>query len=193
MRLIGLTVKEDDDPGFINLVQRLIHGVVSTKKPNAYCVVRIDNWFSERWLNFSGKTLGALGVHKRPNTTFPPIVPSRVRSYTLFKWFSEKDDYRNVEKFHSVHKWQQSGTNLQNFVINAFPDAAFFWFSGNSKENQRGSLMGYVSSSGECWTWFLEFQMKGEWKQTKRASITPEQVAFFLSKCLGHAKGPCPT
>lgn len=192
MRLIGLTVNEDDDPSFINLVQRIIHGVVSTKKPKDYCVVRIDNWFGQRWLNFSGKMLGALGVRKTPNTTFPPFVPSRVRSYTLFAWAPEKDDYTNVEEPHAVHKWQPSSANLQNFVGKTFPDACFFWFSGNTKENHRGSLMGYVSSDGECWTWYLEFQRQGEWKQSKRANITPEQIDFFLSKCLGHTKGPCP-
>jgi len=192
MRLIGLTLNEDDDPEFMTLVQRLIHGVISTSKPKDYCVVRIDNWFGERWLNFSGKTLGALGVHKKPNTTFPPFVPSRIRSCTLFTWNSKKEDYANVEEFHSVHKWQRSGTNLQNFVDNTFPDACFFWFSGNTKENHRGSLMGYVSSKGECWTWYLEFQRKGNWKRSKASNITSDQIDFFLSKCLGHTKGPCP-
>ena len=65
MRLIGLTVKEDDDAEFVVLVQRLIHGVVATSKSKDYCVVRIDNWFGERWLNFSGKTLGALGCPQK--------------------------------------------------------------------------------------------------------------------------------
>jgi len=193
MRLIGLTVDEDDDPGFIELVQRLIHGVVSTERPKDYCVVRIDNWFGERWLNFSGKALGALSVHKPPKRTFPPFVPSRIRSYTLFTWSPENDDYANVDEFHSVHKWQPSGANLQNFVSNTYPDASFFWFSGNTKENHRGSLMGYVSSKGNCWTWYLEFQQEGGWKQSKRVAITPEQVDYFLSKCLGHTTGPCPT
>src|SRR5437773_9450264 len=45
MRLIGLTTNEDDDAAIISVVQRLIHGVVSTRKPKDYCVVRIDNWF----------------------------------------------------------------------------------------------------------------------------------------------------
>src|SRR5204862_2461526 len=103
MRLIGLTINEDDDPIFINLTQRLIHGIVSTRRPKEYCVVRIDNWFGERWLNFSGKTLGALSVHKRTKVTFPPFVPSRVRSYTLFSLDAENDDYLTVEEFHPVH------------------------------------------------------------------------------------------
>jgi hypothetical protein len=175
------------------LVQRLIHGVILTSKPKDYCVVRIDNWFGERWLNFSGKTLGALGVHKKPNTTFPPFVPSRIRSCTLFTWNSKMADYANVEEFHSVHKWQHSGANLQNFVGNTYPDACFFWFSGNTKENHRGSLMGYVSSKGECWTWYLEFQRKGNWRRSKATNITPEQIDFFLSKCLGHTRGACPS
>ncbi len=193
MRLIGLTTNKDDDADFISLTQRLIHGIVSTRRLDDYCVVRIDNWFGDRWLNFSGKTLGALGVHKPTRVTFPPLVPSRVRSYTLSRFDATEDDYCAVEEGQPVHKWQSSGTNLQNFVESAFPESSFFWFSGNSGANRRGSVMGYVSGNGECWTWYLEFRKDTEWKQSKGINIAPDEVRFYLDKCLGHSKGPCPT
>ena len=192
MRLIGLTTNDDDDPGFIKLVQRIIHGVVSTEKPRDYCVVRIDNWFGERWLNFSGKLFGALGVRKTP-TTFPPFVPNRIRSFTLFTWDPEQDDYRQIEETHPVHKWQHSGTNLQNFVSKSFPDAAFFWFSGHTKQTHQGSLMTYVASNNECWTWYVGYKRNGDWKQAKLVNIAPAEIGYFLNKCLGHTKGTCPT
>jgi hypothetical protein len=37
-------------------------------------VVKIDNWFGKRWLGFSGKALGALGVRKK-KLTLPPFHP----------------------------------------------------------------------------------------------------------------------
>ena len=192
MKLIGLSVNDDDDPVFIRLAQRLIHGVVATHKPAAYCVVRIDNWFGERWLNFSGKILGALGVRKAIKPTFPPFVPNRIKSYALFNWNAKQDDYEDVEEPCQVHKWQRSEANLYNYVGNNYPNAAFFWFSSSSKLNGRGSFMSYVSNGGECWTWYLEFQKKDEWKQSKRANISADEVDFLLGKCLGHEKGPCP-
>ena len=193
MRLIGLTTQEDDDPEFITLTQRLIHGIVLERQPREYCVVRIDNWFGARWLNFSGKTLGMLGVHKRDRVTFPPFILSRVRSYTFFTWSETNDDYVGVEKPQFVHKWQNSGANLHNFVDNSFPEGSFFWFSGNTRENRRGSVMGYVSGNDTCWTWYLEFRKETDWNLSKGKNISPEEVRFFLKRCPGHPPTPCPT
>jgi len=192
MRLIGLSTNEDDDADFISLVQRLIHGVVSMRRPKDYCVVRIDNWFGHRWLNFSGKTLGALGLHKRDPVTFPPFVPSRVRSYTLFRLDEEENDYMSIDDRRPVHRWQNSGENLHNFVKHSFPDSSFFWFSSNTKANRRGSLMGYVVGDGEFWTWYLELCKEIDWRQSKAINITAQEIGFYLEQCLGHSKGPCP-
>jgi hypothetical protein len=203
MRLIGLSVKEDDDRQFISLAQKLIHGVVQTRMPKDYCVVRVDNWFGDRWLNFTGKILGQLGVRKLGRITFPPFVPSRLGSYTLFTWNQEKDEYVSVENFRVVHKWQRSAENFQNFVDRKYPDSAFFWFSGNTKVNSRGSVMGYVAGSypdqgitrtaeqrgrrarteQPFWTWYLEFKKEAGWKHSKAINITPEQVQFYVEKC----------
>src|SRR5207302_950625 len=96
MRLIGLRARGNDDQQFVTLVQRLIHGVVQSRMPKDYCVVRVENWFGDRWLNFSGKMLGVLSVRKN-RTTFPPFVPSRLGSYTLFTWNEDDNKYDDVE------------------------------------------------------------------------------------------------
>jgi hypothetical protein len=192
MRLIGLSVNEDDDADFIALTQRLIHGVVMARRPRVYCVVRVDNWFGGRWLNFSGKMLGALGVRKTHRVTFPPFVPNRIRSYSLFKLDEDGNDYSAVEKRHPVHRSQTAGDNLHNFVEKSFPDCSFFWFSSNTKANGCGSIMGYIVGKGTQSTWYLEFRKEGSWKRSKAVNITEREIASYLNTCGGHFKGPCP-
>src|SRR6266566_10163110 len=116
------------------------------RRPKDYCVVRIDNWFGHCWLNFSGKTLGALGVHKRDPVTFPPFVPSRVRSYTLFRLDEEENDYVSIDDRRPVHRWQNSGENLHNFVKHSFPHSSFFLvqqqYEGKSAREPHGICCG---------------------------------------------------
>ena len=59
----------------------------------------------------------------------------------------------------------------------------------NTKANRRGSLMGYVAGDGEFWTWYLELRKETDWKQSKAINITPQQIGFYLDRCLGHSKG----
>jgi hypothetical protein len=196
MRPLRFKPWENEDEQFVSLVRNLINGVVLTTRPKVYCVVRVDNWFGDRWLNFTGKILGQLGVRKHGRTTFPPFVPSRLRNYAMFEWSDEKNDYVDVENPPLVHKWQRSMQNFQNFVDRAYPDSAFFWFSGNTKANSRGSVMGYVTkydpdeersrlwrAQGPTWAWYLEFSKDAGWKHSKAINITPEQVQFYLNKC----------
>src|SRR5262249_55901674 len=121
--------------------------IVQSRRPKVYCIVRVDNWFGDRWLNFSGKILGQLSYHKLSRITFPPFVPNRLRNYAMCEWSDEKNDYVELEDPPMVHKWQKSTENFQNFVDSAYPDSAFFWFSGNTKLNSRGSVMGYVAGA----------------------------------------------
>src|SRR5262245_49609679 len=75
-----------DDPKFVAWVERVIAGVESRFETDQSYVVKIDNWFGQRWLGFSGKAVGALRVCQR-RLTLPPFVPSRVLSQRRF--FSE--------------------------------------------------------------------------------------------------------
>jgi hypothetical protein len=204
MRLVRISPEENEDEQFVSLVRNLIHGIVQSKRPKVYCVVRVDNWFSDRWLNFSGKMLGRLSVRKLGRITFPPFVPSRLRNGGMFEWIDQDNNYVKVEKPPLFHKWQKSTDNFQNFVDRAYPDSAFFWFSGNTKVNSRGSLMGYIAGSypdegldrtaqrrdrraqaeQPFWTWYLEFNKEAGWKHSKGINITPEQFKFYIEKCV---------
>lgn len=75
--MIEIKRTEDDDSEFVTLVSRLISGVVLRHDAEKLYLVHIKNWFDHKWLEFSGKVLGALGVWQR-RMTYPPFNPNRV-------------------------------------------------------------------------------------------------------------------
>ena len=54
-----------DDQGYLDGVEATVVGVEEAINTKQTYVVKIDNWFGKRWLGFSGKALGALGVRRR--------------------------------------------------------------------------------------------------------------------------------
>ncbi|MEP6360801.1 MAG: hypothetical protein ABJ287_00315, partial [Balneola sp.] len=74
-----LTIKRqpDDNDQFISRVEVLIEKFILEKKPNSFYLIKIDNWFDKKWLGFSGKILGAVGIAKS-DLTIPPFVPNRI-------------------------------------------------------------------------------------------------------------------
>ena len=85
-----MTPEFDDAPDFIGHVEQVVNGVVRRHLPETLVLIKINNWFGSKWLGFSGKALGALGVWNKPrnepadNIRIPPFVPSRVVSQRSF-------------------------------------------------------------------------------------------------------------
>lgn len=85
-----ILTKAYDDPQFVELVSRTISGLASEKCPEKVFVVRIENWFDQKWLNFSGvgrvgffedwrlEVDTALEEFRQDQTTLPPFSPKRV-------------------------------------------------------------------------------------------------------------------
>lgn len=86
--MIAIPTNETDDPEFIELVRRVIAGLLTANPVEEVFVVRIDNWFDDKWLNFSG--IGrvrfddfrididtALDEFRQEKVTFPPFNPNR--------------------------------------------------------------------------------------------------------------------
>ena len=74
---------QDDAADFIAEVQGLVDGLLRHYAPRTVVLIKIDNFFGSRWLRFSGKALGALGVWKK-RLNVPPFVPNRVVSQLTF-------------------------------------------------------------------------------------------------------------
>ena len=61
-----MTPEFDDAPDFIGHVEQVVNGVVRRHLPETLVLIKINNWFGSKWLGFSGKALGALGVWNKP-------------------------------------------------------------------------------------------------------------------------------
>jgi hypothetical protein len=159
-----------DDSRFVEWVDGLIHVLVERTQPAQLYLVKVDNWFGKRWLRFSGKAVGALGVSKS-ELTMPPFIPSRIVSQERFSERGSTQPHRDL------HRYQRSGENLNRRLEDILPTSStLFWYSDRSRENRRASLMAYVWNGDEYWTWYIEVACATSWRIVDYAGITKTQI-----------------
>ena len=165
-----------DDPGYLDWVEATVIGVDEAIKTNQTYVVKIDNWFGKRWLGFSGKALGALGVRKA-KLTLPPFIPSRVVSQRRFFEAGTR-----VEPRKRLHVWQRSGENLQRYTEVVLQSSHAFWYSGRSTSNGRGSFMAYVSMPDGHWPWYVSLRRGEKWRVVDCIGIGIPELETFTRR-----------
>jgi hypothetical protein len=142
---------DDDDGVFITAVRSVL--ATSLVPTREVWLVKIDQWFGSRWLQFSGKMLGAFGVWQR-ELTIPPFHPRRVR---FERHFTLRGEHYVHTRGRTLHIWQTSAANLRKTVRGISSSAAFVWYSGDTRRADRGSLMMYQTIDGELDARYLEF------------------------------------
>jgi hypothetical protein len=163
-----------DDAEFLAYVEAVIGRIAALKAPGIH-VTRIDGWFGERWVGFSGKTLGLGGVHFRENFDIPPFVPNRVVSSVFRK--SVSGSYKPAVAALKLHLTQRSESNFRRKLSALAPGDGLVWFSSCSRPNGRGSVLAYVPSGLEHEAWFLELVRESEWRVVKSIGISPAELS----------------
>ena len=153
-----IDIARGDAPEFIGKVDDLLAGLIDQHGPTQLYLIRVDGWFGSRWLKFSGKILGALGV-ARSELTVPPFVPSRIVAQHVLS----APDYGLSRTEAPIHLEQPSTQNLQRRVADLFPDSSFLWFSGDTARNQRGSTMAYIAKPDGYWLWYAGWVDRNPW------------------------------
>lgn len=162
-----------DDTTFIEYVEAVLGQIASLKPPGIY-ITRIDGWFGERWLGFSGKILGVAGVHHREDFDIPPFVPNRVVATKFMK--STSGRYEPAAPPQQLHLIQRSEANLRRKIATLVPTDALVWFSSESHRDGRGSILAYVPNGEKHEAWFLELLRNGEWRVVKSVGISPKEL-----------------
>ncbi len=189
---IHIPAKLNDDPQFVELVSRVASGLLVENVPEQVFVIQIDNWFDQKWLNFSG--IGRVGFDspfadtaldefRQDKITFPPFSPNRVvEEYCFLR--GENGDYAPSEHTSFVHSRERESSSLNlHKRVSDFSDAGIFiWFSSNTQSNSRGSLMVYEVNRSEVNTWFAAFSKKTEWKLLQTCGIAREQVQLLMER-----------
>ena len=192
-RRIALELSSDsnDDPEFVPLVCRVVSGELEAKAVQEVFMIRIDNWFDHKWLNFSGIGRVAYGHYtgfsydpdtsldefRQDKKTFPPFTPERViREHCFVR--DETGSYSldgNAPLIHSQVR-AESARNLHRRIRDFSGSALFVWFSSRTLPNRRGSLMIYRSSGGRITSWYSSFSREAAWEVVQTDGIGRKQL-----------------
>jgi hypothetical protein len=174
----AFALDETDDIGFVHRVRPITAGALRVVEPREVYVVKIDNWFGDKWLGFSNKLVGAVGVQNRKTLRVPPFVPSRVRSQRFFV-HDANGAYVLANAPQELHLEQTSEDNARRVMSVVCPDAAAFWWSGDTRRNRRGCLMAYLPTDDGHVGWYAEFQANDAWTLSKTLCTTAQELAAY--------------
>jgi hypothetical protein len=172
---VVIVPQPDDDAEFIAQIEKTIAGVLSECSPSSVELVKIDNWFGGRWLGFSGKTLGMLGLRKEP-LTVPPFVPSRVIWHKRF----DAPEFVEREPGRPIHISIESQQALLRKMTDVAPKTTVIWFSGNTKTTQRGSVLVYSWASRSYWDWYAEWAKDDVWRVSNTLNTKKSEVEQLI-------------
>src|SRR5687767_8062252 len=141
--MITIQRLDEDDPGFLDQVQRIVIGCINQYRPAELYVIRIRDFFDYKWCYFSGKTLGAVAVSKLCDLTLPPFVPNRVIAQDHYERVRTKSSVYEVSDAAPLHIRQPSEANFKRFIRRTTNDGTAIWFSSGSRTTARGSMMVY--------------------------------------------------
>ncbi len=156
---------ETDDETFIEIVSDVVNGMLLATKVAGVSVVKIRDWFGPKWLGFSGKKLGALGI-SAARLTIPPFHPNRVLSQKFYAYHADSLAYEKVWPPFLLHIHQHSEDNFKRRVAKYIPSGALVWYSSDSARTGNGALMIYVTIDKQfrCGYFRLERDHDGIWR-----------------------------
>lgn len=168
----------EDDPGFVRIVSLILDSLVLKYAPENLAIIEVDNWFDHKWLNFSGKVLGALGVWKHP-LTIPPFHPNRIKAQTVYR-LNQRKEYEHTET-PPLHISQPSSENLnRKLATHAADTGVFVWWSSNTGGNGKGSVMVYIQNGTDATSWYASFDRRDRWAVNKTKNVSVEAVLGLL-------------
>ena len=175
--MLSIDPDSHDAIGFIDRVNLLVRGTLQVLHPPAVHVVQVENWFDSKWLKFSGKVLGALGVAKN-DLTVPPFNPNRVLRESRYELANDTARFEISRTTPRLHIQQPSADNLQRRLRIVAPSVACFWYSSGSAQTDRGALMTYFSENAEYLAWYVALaRVENSWRVTRRKNISPAELA----------------
>ena len=169
-----------------------ISGLVKIFDPKELYVTQLDNWFDSKWLCFSGKVLGALGVWKYDdNATIPPFNPKRITGEGILDRIKTVTETQVSYKLRSdydrfIHVYQPSENNLNRKIKHISKDALFVWYNENSDSNNIGCIMIYLVKNDEVNTFYVSFENNTDadnlekWNIRKVVGINSSEIKQYL-------------
>lgn len=173
-----INYSSDDSEKYIDKITNIINGVTNAYHPEIVYIIKIDNWFGNKWAWFGGKVLGALGIHSFQKLVIPPFSPNRISEQQYFKFDKNSDTYIKKQS-DPLHIYQTSSNNFHRVIKKNYDSAVFAWFSGNSEMNKKGSIMIYWVKDKMAWGWHAYLALKDRWIITKTKWAPRNEILNF--------------
>ena len=117
--MIELTKSDSDNIDFIQKAQSLVNEIIVDLSPNEIFLFKINNWFDTKWLNFTGKVLGALGTwNYEHDQRIPPFSPNRIIDQGYYKR-DKLGTYTKKAFSIEIHKRQPAEKNLNRRIVSS--------------------------------------------------------------------------
>lgn len=177
--MIEIRSDDFDAAEYVRIVENYLNNFIRDVAPDEILVVKIDNWFDHKWRNFAGKFLGAVGFWNETVLRIPPFIPDRVVEQRYFE--KHGDEYQERERA-GLHIYQSSGENItgKRKLVAFGRKRLLFWFSGNSKNALRGSLMIYRIEKENSSTVYVSFVKKENWQIYKTDGISRQEAKSLI-------------
>jgi len=177
--MIDILPKNDDDVAFTRIVSQILNNSISVFAPSEIYVVQVDRRFDYKWMGFSNKFLGALGVWHLRDLRIPPFVPETIVEELHFQRAGR--DYIRKEA-DALHIHQTSEDNKYRKIKHISNSAIFLWYSGETRINSQGSLMFYSVRNGLQTCWFASFVRNREWQVRGTQQISVGEVKSLIER-----------
>jgi hypothetical protein len=169
---VRILAEADDALPRIDKVQSLTVGLLQTYAPQSLILIKVDNFFSLRWLRFSGKALGAVGIWKK-QLTIPPFVPNRIVSQQSFvgRNFDEPAPSK------AIHIQTRSMKALQRYTADVVDGAMVVWYSGQSNDSTQAAMMAHIPTPDGYWPIYVRWvQRESSWRVIETLEINSTDV-----------------
>lgn len=183
--MIALTQSDRDDLGFIKKSQVLLNEFLQDVKPTEVFILKVDNWFDKKWLNFAGTILGAVDIWKYDeHATLPPFSPNRIVEQFYYQLNDATDLYelsRDHDNF-EIHRRQPSAENLGRKIVDIAPSAVFIWYSSNTVLNGQGSMMIYPAEAENCQPFYVGFRKHQTWEVVSAPGTNKKLLQHYIER-----------
>ena len=166
---------DGDDASFIFRLEHLLGGTSRYVRPRIVHIARVDNWFGPRWRCFAGHRNGK-DIVEEERLCVPPFAPKRIVTETAFR---RQDDELQPTETRPLHTRFVSRAAPPKHLDTVSTSGLFCWYSGNTANQDRASLMVYEVIEGETQrAWYVGFQQRdGVWLVEKTVGTSVDEVA----------------
>jgi hypothetical protein len=151
-------------------------------------LVRIDNWFDNKWLGFGSNFFmggGTVVPERAPvvfrSLAFPPFTPGRVLAEHHFVQ-SDSGQFALAEEARLIHDLRRTrrAKSSERGILDFSPSALFAWFGSKSRANGRGSLMVYRAAREGLNGWYASFDGHRDWQPSRTKGIAPTVLKTWM-------------